>query len=107
MLTAKPMHAFRLGSRKVVVCELSDLAPGQFVDREFSFYSRGRLSGRIRIEGFSTASDFRKGVYDFSYTGDEIRSEHLGQGSLIVDSAGQANGTFPEALILSEPASMV
>ena len=107
MLTAKPLNAFRLGSQKVVVCELTELSPGQFIDREFSFYARGRRAGRIRIKGFSTASDFQKGIYDFSYTGDEIRPEHLGVGSLIVDSTGSSDGKTLEGLVLSELAELV
>jgi len=85
MLTAKPLRVFSLGRKKIVVCQLANGNAMQFLDRELSFYAHGDLAGRIRIEGVSTASDADKQEFDFSYSGDEILPEQLGEGSVITD----------------------
>jgi len=85
MLTARPIQAFRLGGKSVLICRVLDENPHNFLGKEFGFYSEGREVARIRIEGVSTASNAERGVFDFSYSGDEIRSEQVNASSLITD----------------------
>jgi hypothetical protein len=85
MLSAKPLRVFSLGLKKIVVCQVAHGDALQFLDQELSFYAHGDLAGHIRIEGVSTASDDAKQEFDFSYSGDEIRPEQLGDGSVITD----------------------
>jgi len=92
MLTAKPLQVFNLGPKRVLVCHIQTDNPARFLNREFSFYANGLRAGRIRIEGVSTASPNSDLIFDFSYTGDEIRPEQLGDRSLITD------GRYEDAL---------
>lgn len=85
MLKTKPLEVFRLGNKRIVVCQLAGENPMQFLDHDFAFYAHGQLAGRIRIEGVSTASNGNSQVFDFSYSGDEIFPEQLGEWSFITD----------------------
>ncbi len=92
MLTAKPLQVFNLGSKRILVCHLQTDNPARFLNRDFAFYSNGLRVGRIRIEGVSTASPASDLIFDFSYTGDEILPEQLGDRPLITD------GLYEDAL---------
>lgn len=92
-LAAKPLQAFRLGQKKVLVCQLTDNDPMQFVNQEFSFFSNGQLAGRITLVGISTASNYNERVFDFSYTGDEIFQQQLNNEAVITNSPVEANST--------------
>lgn len=83
MLSAKPIQAFHLGGKRVLVCHVAEANPNHFLGKEFLFFTAGRPQGRIKIEGISTAGQTEKGIYDFSYSGDEIRPEQIGGDSLI------------------------
>lgn len=88
-MRAKPLHAFRLGNRKVIVCRLEecDDNPMRFIGNDFLFRNGSHVSAKIRIEGVSTAGDAGTGVFDFCYSGDEILTEQIGDKSVISDDA--------------------
>jgi hypothetical protein len=92
MLVARPLKAFRLGVKKVVVCQVGEANPNDFLGKDLWFYSEGRQSGRIKIKGVSTATQNEGGPFDFSYSGDEILPEQLGGSSLLAD------GRYEEAI---------
>jgi hypothetical protein len=92
MLVARPSQAFRIGLKKVVVCHVAEANPNDFLGKELWIYREGRRSGRIKIEGVSTATPNEGGPFDFSYSGDEIRPEQLDESSLLSD------GRFEEAI---------
>ena len=85
MLVARPLQAFRIGFKKVVVCHVAEANPNNFLGKELWFYCEGRQAGRIKIEGRSTATPNEGGPFDFSYSGEEIRPEQLGESSLLSD----------------------
>jgi hypothetical protein len=85
MLSARPIESFRLGRKLVVVCQVADENPYEFLGKEFFVYSEGRRVGRITIDGVSTASPIANGICDFSYSGEEIRSDLLGEATLITE----------------------
>ncbi|MGE3819354.1 MAG: hypothetical protein AB7I30_07960 [Isosphaeraceae bacterium] len=90
-MTAKPIEVFTLGRKRVVVCRVPDGTALEFLGCVLDFYSHGRPSGRIRVEGISTASRAGAREFDFSYSGDEIQPHQLGDRSILTD------GTFEEA----------
>ena len=71
MLVARPLQAFRIGFKKVVVCHVAEANPNNFLGKELWFYCEGRQAGRIKIEGRSTATPNEGGPFDFSYSGEE------------------------------------
>ncbi len=86
MLVARPLHAFRVGAKNVVVCQVDEVNPNDFLGKELWLYRKGRQSGRIKIEGVSTATSNPGGPVDFSYSGEEIRHDQLDETSLLSDA---------------------
>ncbi len=85
MMTAKPLQVFRLGSKRIVVCQVHGENPMHFLGQNFAFYAEGRPAAMIRIEGVSTANDASGEVFDFLYTGDEILPHLLGENSILTN----------------------
>jgi hypothetical protein len=84
VLKAKPLKVFRIGTRKIVVCKIDDNNPHEFIDQYFLFYDCcGELSGKIRIIGVSTVSNYASHIYDLCYSGDEIKSDKIGDSSVV------------------------
>jgi len=84
-LTAKPVAAFSLGKKRILVCDVIDINPHQFLGKEFIFNSLHRQQGRIKIEGLSTGSQFGENLCDFSYSGAEISPDQIGADSQIIE----------------------
>ena len=82
-LSAKPMQALRLGRKQIIVCQIVDENPVSFVGKRFLFHTEGGQRSIFTIEGVSTASQFDKGICDFSYSGDEISPSQIRDDSLI------------------------
>lgn len=61
-----------------------------FLGRELTLYADGRATGTIRIEGVSTASDAAALDYDFTYSGDPIAPEQLGEAAVLTDGNPEA-----------------
>ncbi len=85
-LTAKPLDAFSLGKKRILVCQVLGINPNNFVGKEFWFLSLDQRQILIKIDGLSTASRFKENLCDFSYSGVEISSDHIGADSLIVEA---------------------
>jgi hypothetical protein len=85
MLVVRPLQVFHIGGKNVVVCHIDQANPNDFLGKELWIYREGRQSGRIKIEGVSTATPNQRGPFDFSYSGDEIRPDQLDESSLLSD----------------------
>jgi hypothetical protein len=86
MVAAKPINAFLLGNRQILTCHLPSGDPEAFREREFSFVAPGREPKRVRITGWSTASEPKKQVFDFQYTGERIEAFEIDEHCLITDA---------------------
>ena len=85
MLLAKPMQAFSLQGKQVLVCHVPAENPNTFVGKDLWFYTSCGGAQQIRIEGISTASNPRNLIFDFHYSGGEISPDEITEGSLLAD----------------------
>jgi hypothetical protein len=85
MIAARPLDAFLIGARQIVTCHLPGGDPEAFRGRELSFFAPGIEPKRIRISGWSTASDVKSLIFDFQYTGERIHASEIQGDCLITD----------------------
>jgi hypothetical protein len=86
MLAIKPIDAFLVGDRQIISCHLPNGDPDALRGRELSFVRPGRKPMRIRITGWSTASDLKGYVFDLQYTGERIEPADVETDCLITDA---------------------
>ena len=100
MIAIKPIDAFLLGDRQIISCHLPSGDPDILRGRELSFLRPGHEPKRIRIIGWSTASDIKGSVFDLQYTGERIEPSDVDKDCLVTDAQScelQTSGRSPES----------
>lgn len=93
MLTAKPIRAFSLGSKRIRTCCVVGHNPHAFIGKDLYFNPGNGELKCIHIEGLSTATDVQRNEYDFHYTGDEVLPSEISEMAIVTE------GLLEEAMV--------